>query len=106
MLDTNQCGDTCSSYKLQHSLLVRKVFSTTPSLFLKKTNLPFKGFGENVCNLLICGDILELDCSLLDPISDEVIFDLNMLGPVMEYWILIEFDTTLIIIVYHVGSNS
>jgi hypothetical protein len=64
--------------------------------------LPFnQGFGQNICNLLICGNILKLDCSLLDPISDEVIYDLNMLGPVMEYWILREFDTTLIITVYH-----
>jgi hypothetical protein len=53
--------------------------------------------------MLICGNVLELDFSLLDPISYEVISDLNMLGPVMEYYILREFDTSLIITVYHRG---
>jgi hypothetical protein len=48
----------------------------------------YQGFGENVCNLLICGDVLELDCALLNLVSDEVIPDLNMFRPVMEYWIL------------------
>jgi hypothetical protein len=64
--------------------------------------LPFlQRFGQNICNLLIYGNILKLHFSLLDPILDEVVSDLNMLGPVMEYWILQEFDTTHIIAVYH-----
>jgi hypothetical protein len=60
-----------------------------------------QGFGQNIYNLLICGDILKLDHSLLNPISNEVIHDLNMLGSVMEYWILRAFDTTLITTIYH-----
>jgi hypothetical protein len=38
------------------------------SKFVSEENkLPFdQGFGQNVCNLLICGDILKLNCSLLD----------------------------------------
>jgi hypothetical protein len=52
---------------------------------MKNKKFPLtKGFGQNVYNMLICGNILKLECSLLDPISDEVIPDLNMLGPVME----------------------
>jgi hypothetical protein len=47
-----------------------------------------QGLGQNICNLLICGNILKLDCSLMDPVSNEVIPYLNMLGPIMEYWIL------------------
>jgi hypothetical protein len=43
-----------------------------------------QGFGHNVSNLLLFGDIMDFDCSLLYPISDEVIFDLKMLSPVME----------------------
>jgi hypothetical protein len=51
--------------------------------------LPFsKGFGQNVYNMRICGDVLKLDCSHLNLVSNEVIYDLNMLGPVMEHWIL------------------
>jgi hypothetical protein len=64
-------------------------------------NLFPQGLGQNICNLLIYGNILKLHCSFLDPIPDEVIYDLNMLGHVMEYWILKYFDTTLIIGVYH-----
>jgi hypothetical protein len=63
----------------------------------KEHKLSFKqGFGHNVCNLLIYGNILNLNCSLLDHVSDEVIHDLNKLGLAMEYWILKEFDTTSI----------
>ena len=38
--------------------------------------------------MLIYGNILKLPYSLLDPISNEVVSNLNMLGPIMEYWIL------------------
>jgi hypothetical protein len=72
------------------------------SSVFEEHKLPFiQGIGQNMCNLLICGNVMKLHCSLLDPILDEVIYDLNMLGPVMEFWILREFDTTLIITVYH-----
>jgi hypothetical protein len=55
----------------------------------EELKLPFlQGLGHKTCNLLICGNILKLHCSLLDPISNEVVFDLNMLGLVMEYGIL------------------
>ena len=76
-----------SLFELQTSTLL---FSEEGVLHLSKfvseeNKLPFnQGFGQNVCNLLICGNILELDCSLLDPVLDEVIYDLNMLGSVME----------------------
>jgi hypothetical protein len=60
------------------------------SMFVFEVNkLHFnQGFGQNICNLLIYGNILKLHNSLLDPIPDEVVFYLNMLGLVMEYWIL------------------
>jgi hypothetical protein len=67
---------------------------------------PFnQGFYQNICNLLICGNILKLDCSLLDPVLNEMISNINMLEPIMEYWILREFDTTMIITVYHHGMQ-
>jgi hypothetical protein len=57
------------------------------SKFVPEENkLPFnQGFDQNICILLIYGNILKLDCSLMDPILDETIFDLNMLGLVLEY---------------------
>jgi hypothetical protein len=66
----------------------------------EELKLPFnQGFGQNKCNLLICGNMLKLHCSLLGPISDKVVS--NMLGTIMEQWILREFDTTMIITIYH-----
>jgi hypothetical protein len=48
----------------------------------EEQKLPFnQGFGQDICNLLICGNKLKLHCPLLDPISNEVISDLYMLGP-------------------------
>ena len=44
--------------------------------------------GKDICNLLICGDILELHFSLLIYVSNIVIYDLDMFGPVMEHKVL------------------
>jgi len=54
---------------LHHAKLVSEVYKLRPRQRL----------GENVRNLLICGYALELYCSLLYHVSDEVIFDLNVL---------------------------
>jgi hypothetical protein len=48
--------------------------------------LPFlQGFGQNIYNLLICGNILKLHFSLMDLIPNEAVSNIYMLGPVMEY---------------------
>jgi hypothetical protein len=38
-----------------------------------------QGFGKNVFQLLICRNILDLDCSLQHPLSDEMVYDLDVL---------------------------
>jgi hypothetical protein len=58
---------------------------------------PWQGLGENICNLIICRNVLKLNDPSLNPISDEVVSDLDMLRPVMKHWILREFYATLII---------
>jgi hypothetical protein len=51
----------------------------------KEQKLSFlQGLGQNIYYLLIYGNIMKLHCSLLDPISNEVAHDLNILGPSME----------------------
>jgi hypothetical protein len=40
---------------------------------------PRQRLGENVRNLLICGYVLEIYCSFLHHVLDEVIIDLNVL---------------------------
>ena len=60
---------------------------------------PWHVLRENIFNLIISRNILKLYCPLLNPIYDEVVSNLYMLRPVMTYWILREFDTTLIIAV-------
>lgn len=40
---------------------------------------------ENVCNLLIYRDVLETHCSFLYHISNVVVPDLDVLGPVMKH---------------------
>jgi len=62
---------------------------------------PWERLRENVFYLLVRGNILKFHNSLLDPISDEMILDPNVFGPVMEYRILWEFNTTLIIALYY-----
>ena len=60
-----------------------------------------QGLGENVCQLLLCRNILNLNCSLLHYVPDEMVSNLNMLRPVVRHWILREFDATLVITVDH-----
>jgi len=62
-------------YILHHAKLVSELFK----LLLRQR------LGENVCNLLIYGYVLELHCSLLYHVSDEMIFDINLLRLVMKY---------------------
>ena len=80
---------------------MRKVFSTIPSLSLNILNFPIAKGLVKIFSLLICLIILETSCSLLDFVLKEVILGVNVLGVVMEHWILREFDTTLIVMVGH-----
>ena len=75
---------------LHHTKLVSKVYKLRPRQRL----------GENLHNLLICGFVLELYCSLMYHVSNEMMFDLNVLQPVMKYWIFLKLDTTFIITMY------
>ena len=52
---------------------------------------PWQGLGENICYLVICRYILQLNCPSLNPVTNEVVHDLNMLRLVMKHWILREF---------------
>jgi hypothetical protein len=60
---------------------------------------PWQGLGENICNLVVCRYILQLNCASLNPITNEVVPDLNVLRSVMKHWSLREFYATLIITV-------
>ena len=55
------------------------------------------GLGENICHLVISRHICQSNCTSLNPVSDKMVPDLDMLRPVVKYRILREFDTTLII---------
>ena len=45
---------------------------------------------QNVCYLLISTNVLQFDGTSLYHVSDKVMFPLNMLGPIMEEWVLYE----------------
>jgi len=91
-------GNTCSMLPLASTLPLSEEGIMHHSKSVSKEHKhPFlQGLGQNIYNLLICGNIMKLHFSLLDVISNEVIFDLNMFGPVMDYWILREFDVGII----------
>ena len=54
-------------------------------VLLKSHRLFGKCLYEEICNLLFSGDVLELHCSFLYPVFDEVIYDLVVLGFITEY---------------------
>ena len=83
-------------------------FSLEGNLNLENTKLlpevlklhPSQWLHQYISYLFLCRNILELHCSSLHLILDIVIFDLNMLRPVMEHWILGQLHTTLVVTVY------
>jgi len=56
--------------------------------------------------MFLCRNVLQQHDSPLHKISLMVILDVDMLGPIMINWILIEFDATLIVIVKHYRIHS
>jgi hypothetical protein len=100
----NMVGSSCPMlYFSTLALSEKEILHQSKSVF-ECLKLPFcQGLGQNINYMLICGHILELHCSLLNPIPYEVIVNLYVLGPIMKHWILGEFDTTLIIIVNGCG---
>ena len=60
--------------------------------------LPFReGLGKDIINLIISRYVLQLHRSSMNPITDEVVPDLNVLRPVVKHRILKELNATLII---------
>ena len=58
---------------------------------------PWERLRQNVFYLLIRGNVLEPYNFLLDPISDEMILDADVLGPLMKHRILRELNAALIV---------
>jgi hypothetical protein len=68
------CRSACSMLPTSTLPLSKEGILHHSKFVPEEHKLPFnQGFGQNIYNLLICGNILKLHCSLLDPISDEVI---------------------------------
>ena len=53
--------------------------------------------GENVCSLILCRTILQLNSSIFYKLSDEVTVCINMFGTLVEDWILGKFHYPLIV---------
>ena len=56
---------------------------------------------QDICILILRGNLLQQHNAPLNTIFEMVVPDVNMLGPVMEYWINREFYATLVIKMYH-----
>ena len=62
-----------------------------------------KRFGEDICNLLMCRNILHVFFFHLHHVSDIMIFYLNVFRYIMEHRVLKELHIALVIII---GSIS
>ena len=56
-----------------------------------------EGLGKDINNLVIRRYVLQLHRSSLNPVSDEVVLDLDVLQLIMKHRILKELNATLII---------
>ena len=50
--------------------------------------LSSQGLGKNICYLLLCTDINQVDVSRQDLLSNKMVMNLNVLGPSMKNWVL------------------
>ena len=88
MLDTSQRRSTCPHWTNSTLPPSEKGGMHQPHLITEEHKFSLhRCFRKDVCNLLIYGNILELDYSLLDPVSEEMISDVDMLGLIMEDWL-------------------
>ena len=56
-----------------------------------------KRFGEDVCNLIICGTMLKMDCLGLYMMSNQMILCVDVFGSIMESRILSQLDCRSIV---------
>ena len=57
----------------------------------------WQSFGEDIGNLIVSINVLNVYCVVLLFLSDEVILNINVLGSFVEFWVVNQFDGTLII---------
>ena len=62
--------------------------------------LSSQGLGEDVCNLLLCADIDQVDVSSQNLLSNKVVMDLYVFGPRMEHWVPGQLDATKVFTIY------
>ena len=55
-------------------------------------------FGENICNIIVCGNVLHVDIAVLNGLANEMT-NIDMFGPHMEFVVLHERDSTLVVAV-------
>ena len=93
---------------MPYGTLSKEIFSTlpfieesvgnNPHLVPKALMLPFReGLGKDISYLVINRNILQLYRSSLNPVSDEVVPDLDVLQQIVKHRILRKLDATLII---------
>ena len=56
-----------------------------------------KRFGEDVCNLIICGTMPKMDCLGLYIMSNQMILCVDVFGSIMESGILSQLDCRIIV---------
>jgi len=72
--------------KHQHSLLARVDILNHSKLIPEVLKLDFgQRLGENISCLVVGGYVLKLHCSLLHHVSDVMVFDVDVPGPVMVH---------------------
>jgi hypothetical protein len=78
--------------------LLREVLSDYTKLVSEVLKLHTRHrLSQDICNLLICANILELYSSLLYHVTNVVIPDLYVLCLIMEHWVLCHLYATLVI---------
>jgi hypothetical protein len=57
----------------------------------------FQGFGNYVCNLILCSNMIDADCTFLDFFSEGMVFDVQVFGSWSHFWYLCNFNCSFIV---------
>ena len=84
-------------YILTIPLLIRRGVRKSEHVSKSFKLFSSKRFGEDVCNLIICGTMSKMDCLGLYMMSNQMILCVDVFGSTMESMILSQLDCRSIV---------
>jgi hypothetical protein len=83
--------------KKERNKLLRNCVLHSKTIVQEVELLLSKCLGEDVCSLLVDGQVLQIDDPVMYQLSDVVHMDLDVFGPLSLHWVSAKLESTLIV---------